>query len=162
MIWHWTQFVVSTTRTNPADALCILYGEMVYFTFFVPRKKCCDFLKLLSSPLCMLTVIRPWADHFQNWVCVKGLDVYTAENKYVLFHTVPKEIDIPWYNMKCSGENAEDSCSIIFSTTFHGISRKFWLLFGQPHFTNACKDIVKSLYSLVYYLTGLREAVCYE
>ena len=72
-----------------------VYGELVYFTFFVPRKKCCDFLKLLSSPQCMLTVIRPWADHFQNWVCVKGLDVYTAENKYVLFHTVPKEIDIP-------------------------------------------------------------------
>ena len=54
------------------------------------------------------------------------------------FYTVPKEINFPRYKMKCSGEN-ELLCGILhvqywsisFSSTFHVISRKFGLLFGQ-------------------------------
>ena len=56
------------------------------------------------------------------------------------FYTVPKEINFPRYKMKCSGETrycAEyfmyivQYWSISFSSTFHVISRKFGLLFGQ-------------------------------
>ena len=40
-------------------------------------------------------------------------------------YTVPKEIDFPRYNMKCSGEN------VVLHGIFHVISRKYGLLFGQ-------------------------------
>ena len=45
-------------------------------------------------------------------------------------YPVPKVIDFPRYNMKCSGENVipttwKISCSIMISSTFHVISQKF-------------------------------------
>ena len=47
----------------------------------------------------------------------------------------PKGNSFPRYNMKCSWGNVIStrniSCSIMISTTFHVISRKFVLLFGQ-------------------------------
>ena len=63
--------------------------------------------------------------------------VYDGERSILVAeYTIPNEIDFPRYNMKCSGENVcstmrNISCSIMFSTTFHVISRKFGLLFGQ-------------------------------
>ena len=49
---------------------------------------------------------------------------------------IPKDINFPRYYTKCRGGNVI-LCGIfhvvyiMFSTTFHVISRKFWLLFGQ-------------------------------
>ena len=50
------------------------------------------------------------------------------------WHTVPNVIVFPRYNMKCCGENVIlrgifHVCSITLSSTFHVISRKFWLFF---------------------------------
>ena len=57
----------------------------------------------------------------------------TATGQNNVLYTVPKVIDVPRYNMKCSGENVihmrNSSRTIRCSSTFHVLSRKFGLLF---------------------------------
>ena len=63
--------------------------------------------------------------------------------------TVPKEIDFPRYNIKCSGENLIlrgifHVVSCFLCTTFHAILWKFGLLFGQ------CGPTLEFRYSVGY------------
>ena len=51
-----------------------------------------------------------------SWVCLKVKTEKKLKNSFYLHHTVPKKIDFPWYNLKCSGEN------VILRGIFHVVS----------------------------------------
>ena len=72
----------------------------------------------------------------KNWLTICSMSQETIGGTLTNKIHFPKEIDFPRFNMKCSRPGKRDtmrniSCSIMFSTTFHVISRTFGLLFGQ-------------------------------
>ena len=117
--WFWSQNKIDLNETLRASSLLAL--------FTVPRwsvvsKKDRGWKSRDTVPLKLL--VRP-------------MHAYYSWPIHVAYNTVPKEIDFPRYNMKCSRENVilRGSCSIMFSTTFHVISRKFLITFRTVSLT---------------------------
>ena len=87
-----------------------------------------------------------FSEYFKQ--CINSCSFKNSVHTHMLYalFTVPKEIDFPQYNMKCSGGQPDttqnSSCIIMFSTTFHVISRIFGLLFGQCIFITPLPSIL--------------------